>query len=76
MRRTECDGVDVLVKDEGAGDHEVEDRETLGAQVEGQDLDGVGDDERAVRDTRSEVRARPSNVWERKLTHKPRRTGR
>ena len=76
MRRTECDGVDVLVEDEGAGDHEVEDREALGAQVEGQDLDGVGDDERAVRDTRSEVRARPSSVWERKLTHKPRRTGR
>ena len=62
MRRTESDGVDVLVEDEGAGDHEVEDRETLGTQVEGQDLDGVGDDERAVRDTGRGVSPRSLSV--------------
>ena len=64
MRRTECDGVDVLVEDEGAGDHEVEDREALGAQVEGQDLDGVGDDERAVCDTKRGVSTLPSELEE------------
>jgi len=40
------DGVDILVEDEGQGDGEVEDVEALGTDVVGQNLDGVGDDER------------------------------
>lgn len=41
----ECDGVDVLVEDEGKGNDEVEDVETLGTDGERQDFDGVGNDE-------------------------------
>jgi hypothetical protein len=50
----EGDRVDVLVEDEGDGDDEIEDVETLGAKVERQDLDGVRDDEGCEGDTRHE----------------------
>lgn len=39
-------GVDVLVEDKGAGDDEVEHVEALGTKVEGQDLQGVSNDQR------------------------------
>lgn len=45
----ERDGVDILVEDEGEGDGEVEDVETLGTEAVRKDLDGVGDDERSER---------------------------
>ena len=38
----QCNRVNVLVEDEGKGDGEVEDDETLGTDVEGENLDGVG----------------------------------
>ena len=40
-----CDGVDILVEDEGDGNREVEDVEALGTERVGKNLDGVGDDE-------------------------------
>jgi hypothetical protein len=43
---TEGDGVDVLVEDEGDVDGQVHDDQTLGSDSEGQDLDGVGDEQR------------------------------
>jgi hypothetical protein len=43
---TESDGVDVLVEDEGDVDGQVHDDQTLGSDSEGQDLDGVGDEQR------------------------------
>jgi len=43
---SEGDRVNVLVEDEGEGDDEVENVETLGTNRVGQDFDGVGDDER------------------------------
>lgn len=42
---TESDGVDVLVEDEGDVDGQVHDDQTLGSDSEGQDLDGVGDEQ-------------------------------
>ena len=42
----ERDRVDVLVEDEGEGDGEVEDVETLGTERVGQDLNSVGNNER------------------------------
>lgn len=42
---TEGDGVDVLVEDEGDVDGQVHDDQTLGSDSEGQDLDGVGDEQ-------------------------------
>lgn len=43
---TEGDGVDVLVEDEGDVDGQVHDDQTLGSDSEGQDLDGVGNEQR------------------------------
>jgi hypothetical protein len=42
---SEGDGVDVLVKYEGDVDGQVHDDQTLGSDSEGQDLDGVGDEQ-------------------------------
>ena len=42
---TEGDGVDVLVEDEGDVDGQVHDDQTLGSDSEGQDLDGVGNEQ-------------------------------
>lgn len=42
----EGDRIDVLVKDEGDGDGEVEHVETLRADGEGQDFNGIRHDER------------------------------
>ena len=42
---TEGDGVDVLVKNEGDVDGQVHDDQTLGSDSEGQDLDGVGNEQ-------------------------------
>ena len=41
----EGDGVDVLVEDESERDDEIEDGESFGAEGEGENFDGVGDDE-------------------------------
>jgi hypothetical protein len=46
----EGDGVGVLIEDDGTHDGEIHDGETLGADEEGQDLDGVGDEEGSVGD--------------------------
>jgi len=43
-------GVDVLVENEGEGNGEVEDSETLCTYGEGQDLHGIGDDEGSERE--------------------------
>lgn len=47
----EGDGVGVLVEDDSTHDGEVHDSETLGTDEEGQDLDGVGDEEWSVGDS-------------------------
>ena len=46
----EGDGVGVLIEDERERDGEVEHGETLGAELVGKNLDGVGDDKRTVGD--------------------------
>lgn len=43
------DGVDVVVDDERDVDGDVHDHHALGAELEGQDLDGVGDEETGPR---------------------------
>lgn len=48
----ECDRVDILVEDERKRDGEVEDVETLGTEMERQNLDGIGNDQRSERKTR------------------------
>jgi hypothetical protein len=50
----ESDRIDILVEDEGDGDHEVEDVEALSAKVERQNLNGVRDDERCKGETKHE----------------------
>jgi hypothetical protein len=52
----ESDGVDVLVEDEGKRDGKVEDVEALGAEGEGQDLNGVRDDKWREGKTKETVR--------------------
>ncbi len=44
--RSECDGIDVLVEDQGQRQREVEHREALGTQRKRQDLDRVPDQQR------------------------------
>lgn len=50
LEGSEGDGVGVLVEDDGTHDGEVHDRETLGTDEVGQDLDGVGDEKWCVGD--------------------------
>ena len=46
----ECDGVGVLIEDDGTHDGEIHDGQTLCADEERQDFDGVGDEEGGVGD--------------------------
>ena len=72
----EGDGVDVLVEDDGEGDGEVEDVETLGTKRVGQDLNGVGDNERSEGNTVCYISTNAYKKMRMRLTRKRRRRGR
>lgn len=74
---TKGNRVNILVEDERQGDGKVEDGEALGTDLVGQNLDGVGDDERSEGDAAvHKIRSHISWHDTKRRTRRRHRTGR